>query len=279
MNSGYVRPSSPIYYRIDNGLYLIATPDGGLNISRAIDIQRRDPKALSAQYLLNDLPINTKLRVSHSHSGITYILFNGPYAVFRAKYLYDSDELVNVRTVTPFRNRGYARSMLNLILRVDGPTHINVMPDKDSPVGIVKLIKFYSSFSGYHAVPGTNKVIRLMTEAIAHIEEAALGARSSQNITEPELAILIQNTKEYKRLLAILQPINQEEVEGLLKAQKTDLLSLQTAMTIYTKEWFDNQPWAREHRVMFAQGMADMLLKYTKRRFGVWDEIVANESI
>lgn len=285
----------PSYYRIDNGLYLVVF-DNEMVVARASEIQLLHPDAIMPFYKTEALPFNTRLRVARNADGVSYVLFRGHEAIFRANYIYSTDELTNVRTAKRFRNKGYATSLIRLILQVDGPTNITVVPSIDSPVGMDKLLRLYSSFAGYHAVPGTNKVIRLMSAAnllvkptdnndrdyaknLDQVEEAALAQRDVEKISETELEILLQNTKELNRLKSLLYPINQATVDNLLKSQKTDIISLQNAVEIYTQDWFNRQTWGSAHRVMFAQGMADLLFKFTKRRNGIWDDIIAVESV
>lgn len=202
--------------------------------------------------------------------------------MFRAVYQLDRDELTDVRTRPSQRGKGYARAALSVILYVDGPKLIEAGPSRDSPLGIHALTRFYSSFPGYHLVPGTNKVVRLMQDFInddsADTEVAAELGFGRRPKSALEIAILEQNSKELKRVMGILYPVNEEEVKDLLEQQATDILSLRTATKIYDRAFFESRPWGRVHRVMFAQGMNALLKKHTGRTYSVWDSIIEDES-
>ena len=263
------------FRRVDNGLYLISNGQS-LDLKTARDIHLSDAHALIHEYVSDCLPHGTRLRVTHYMRHVQYVLWRGHIPVFRALYQLDNDELTDVRTRPTSRGKGYARAALGVILRIDGPRLITAGPSEDSPMGVKPLIKFYSSFSGYHSVPGTNKVIRLMQDTM--IEEAAelgFGRRPKSML---ELAVHEENSRELKRIMDILRPMNDEEIKGLLDAQATDILSLQTAMKIYDRAFFDSRPWGRAHRVEFARGMNNLLKKHTGNTYGVWDDIIDKES-
>lgn len=260
---------------MDNGLYLISN-GYTLDLQHARDIHLSDSYALIHEYISDCLPQGTRLRVTHYMRHVQYVLWRGHKPVFRAVYQLDSDELTDVRTRPSCRGLGYARATLGVILRIDGPSLIRAGPSEDSPMTVRSLIKFYSSFPGYHAIPGTNKVTRLMKETM--IEEAAelgFGRRPKSML---EIAVLEENSRELKRIMDIIRPMNDEEVKNLLEAQATDKLALQTAMKVYDRAFFDSRPWGRAHRVEFAIGMNSLLKKYTGQTYGVWDDIINNES-
>lgn len=276
-NSGYVPRFEPLYTRVDNGLYLVNNGPKGLDLKFAKDIHLASPHALVHEYEFNFMPHGLRLYTMQTMRHIHYTVCEADNVVFRARYQLDADELTDVRTHPDYRNRGIARAVLAIILRADGPKTIRAHPSVDSPLTRNKLIRFYSSFQGYHAISGTNKVIRLMQDTM--IEEA--GANDFGR-TRPksalELSVLEQNSRELKRIMGILQPINDAEIDGLLKAQETDMLSLRNAMQIYNEEFFASRPWGRAHRVIFAQSMADLLFKNAGMRCSVWDKIIADES-
>lgn len=260
---------------MDNGLYLISN-GYSLDLKHARDIHLSDAHALIHEYVSDCLPTGTRLRVTHYMRHVQYVLWRGHIPVFRAVYQLDNDELTDVRTRPTSRGKGYARSALGVILRIDGPSLIRAGPSEDSTMGIRALERFYSSFPGYHLVPGTNKVMRLMQETM--IEEAAELGYGRRPKSMLEIAVLEENSRELKRIMTILQPMNDEEVKELLDNQATDMLALQTAMKIYDGAFFAGRPWGRAHRVEFARGMNNLLKKHTGNTYGVWDSIIDNES-
>jgi hypothetical protein len=267
-------------------LFLVNAGTGRLGLRHARDIHLSDSYALTHEYERRYMPHGFRLYTMQAMRHIYYTVCYGEHVAFRAVYQLDADELTDVRTAPAFRAKGLARAALAIILRTDGPKLIRVGPSKDSPIGLQKLIRFYSSFPGYHHVPGTNKVIRLMEDTrideeaaeFAQVETAAATDFGRREKSGLELSVLEQNSRELKRIMDLLQPINEAEVEGLLKAQATDMLSLQTAMQIYDKAFFDTRTWGRAHRVAFAKGMASLLEQHTGMHFGLWDEIVREES-
>src|ERR1700740_1301242 len=291
-NSHYEPRSNAKYRRVDNGLYLVNT-DASLSLRRAYQIHWSiDSSALKDECGKHSIPTGLQLHVVTNNDYVGYSLYNpnvlvdsplwhGQCArVAHAAYSITRDELIDVRTIDEFRGRGISRALVAMVLKINGPSIIQAQPSNDCPMSLVELVKFYSSFPGYHAVPGTNKVVRLMSET--YIEEAA-GPNGNIDVNKPrsalQIAVLEENSKELKRIMSILEPMNDEEVDGLLRAQKTDILSLQTAMTIYGPEFFASRTWGRVHRVKFAQGMAALLEKYASRHYGVWDDIIAREAV
>jgi hypothetical protein len=285
-NSNSGRPSNSFYTRVDNGLFLVNDGAGRLGLRHAKEIHLSDAYALAHEYERQYLPHGLRLYTMQAMRHVYYNVCHGERVVFRAVYQLDADELTDVRTIPAARNRGIARTVLAIILRTDGPKLIRVGPSADSPIGLNRLIRFYSSFPGYHHVPGTNKVIRLMEHTkmsgeqsdYAQVETAAatdFGRRAKSGL---ELSVLEQNSRELKRIMDLLHPINEAEVTSLLNAQATDMLALQTAMQIYDEQFFLTRTWGRAHRVMFAQGMASLLEKHAGMRFGLWDQIVREES-
>lgn len=249
----------------------------------ARDIHLKDNEALLQQYKVGYLPDGFVLRVNYYLRHVKYVLWYGNSIVFRAQYQLDNDELVDVKTRASFRGRGIARAVLAIILRVDGPAIIRAGPSPDSPLGVHQLIRFYSSFPGYHAIPGTNKVVKLMQDTI--VEEADLGVEEAAELgygrrdkTMLEISVLERNSKELNRIMSILHEQNENEVARLLAAQATDTLSLETATKIYGAAFFDSRPWGRVHRVAFARGMNALYQRHTGMTYGVWDSIIEQDS-
>jgi hypothetical protein len=273
------------YTRIDNGLYLV-NRDGNLSLEHASVIHLRDQHALLHEYERTYLPHGTKLVVQQIIHCLYYSLWRGNKRLFRAVYQLKTDALTDVRTTPSERGKGYARAVLDIILRADGPSLIEVGPSEDSPVGFHKLMRFYGSFPGYHAVPGTNKVIRLMQDDNVNFEEADdhaieeagatdFGRRAKSHL---EISVLEQNNKEYKRIMDILRPQNDEEVQRLLNAIPDDIIAARNAIQIYDSAFFEGRPWGRAHRVMFAQGLVTKLARHGLY-CGAWEKIIREESI
>lgn len=226
-------------------------------------------------------------KVRRTERSLVFTLNQGRYAVATATYDLARDELIDVRSY--LRRQGLARLLVGFICRHFGPRYITARASTDQPGAPTHvLLLFYASF-GYQIIPNSNR-LTLMTTRLADIvanetveQEEDAYERESESAAASELAddetVALRALRastgrnaaiKLRELYNLLHEPNSATIHALLSAMTQTPASMQTAATIYTQEWFDQQPWADYHKREFATALLNMYEAVLQQTNSTW---------
>jgi hypothetical protein len=259
---------------------------------RAYHLLLQDPRSAKALLgLLQDLTPNFRGVVNRTRHSIVFTLFAGRFIAATATYDLFHDTLIDVRSYQ--RRSGLARMLVGFICRHFGPRHITARASLDEPgAPTYVLLPFYASF-GYQIIPNSDRLILMpqLAEIIREdkadlaeeseemegkdgVEEAGADPLDSDEtlaLTAVRAAVSRNDSAKLAQLYRLLHKPNSDTVNSLLASQDRTPAALLTATTIYTVDWFDNQPWADYHKSEFAAGMLQMIHTILGQTNIVWE--------